>query len=327
MRAGQYAAGLEESSGTARFGLEPGREDTAGGCTLCPRACGADRAGGKRGRCGVSERLKVARAALHLWEEPCISGAEGSGAVFFSGCSLGCIYCQNRAISRGEHGAEISLERLAEIFLELQEQKANNINLVTAGHYLPQVREALLLAKGQGLRIPIVYNSSAYERVEALQSLEGLVDVYLPDFKYVSPQLAARYSNASDYPETAMAAIREMVRQRPEPQFDGRGILTSGVIVRHLLLPGQVREAKKVIEYLHREYGNQIYISMMNQYTPMEAVREDPLLGRRVTKREYERLLAFAAEIGVEQGFYQEGETAAESFIPEFGCQGVLPAE
>lgn len=300
------------------------KQEAAGGCRLCPRACGADRGGGARGRCGVAQEIKVARAALHMWEEPCISGEEGSGAVFFSGCALGCIYCQNRDISRGERGAVISAERLAGIFLELQEQKANNINLVTAGHYLPQLRKALVSAKRQGLKIPIVYNSSAYEKAEALRALEGLVDVYLPDFKYLSPELAGKYSDAPDYPETAMNAIREMVRQRPEPVFDARGIMTSGVIVRHLLLPGHVREAKWIVKYLHEEYGNRIYISMMNQYTPMPQVADDELLGRRVTKREYERLLAYAQEIGVEQGFYQEGETAKESFIPEFDGQGVI---
>lgn len=294
------------------------------GCRLCPRECGADRAAGKRGRCGVSQELLVARAALHMWEEPCISGETGSGAVFFSGCPLGCVYCQNREISRGERGIVISVERLAEIFLELQQQGANNINLVTAGHYLPQVCAALEKARRQGLAVPVVYNSSAYEKAEALRRLEGLVDVYLPDFKYISADLAGEYSKAPDYPQTAMAAIHEMVRQKPEPQFDARGMMTSGVIVRHLLLPGHVREAKEIVRYLHETYGEKIYISMMNQYTPMAAVANDPLLGRRVTKREYARLLAFAEEIGVEQGFYQEGETAVESFIPEFGGQGVL---
>ncbi len=299
----------------------------SGGCSLCPRTCGAKRAGGRRGRCGADDKIRVARAALHMWEEPCISGEEGSGAVFFSGCPLGCVYCQNREISRGERGAVVTVERLAEIFLELQGQRANNINLVTGGHYLPQLREALLLAKEKGLKIPVVYNSSAYERVEALQQLEGLVDVYLPDFKYRSPETASEYSAAPDYPDAAAAAIREMVRQRPQPCFDGRGIMTAGVIVRHLLLPGHVREAKEIVRYLYGEYGNRIYISLMNQYTPMPAVADDPLLGRRVTKREYERLLEFAAELGIEQGFYQEGETAKESFIPEFGCQGVLSPE
>lgn len=292
-------------------------------CALCPRECRADRAAGKVGRCHVGAAVRVARAALHMWEEPCISGTEGSGAVFFSGCSLGCIYCQNREISGGKSGLDISVTRLAEIFLELQEQKANNINLVTAGHYVPQVVQALTMAKDSGLGIPIVYNSSGYEKVETLRMLEGLVDIYLPDFKYISSKLAEQYSGASDYPEIAKAAIQEMVRQQPEPRFDERGRMTKGVVVRHLLLPGHVREAKSVVEYLYTMYRNQIYISMMNQYTPGAGVENDPLLYRRVTKREYERLLDFVGEIGITQGFYQEGDTAEESFIPAFDCQGV----
>lgn len=292
-------------------------------CTLCPRECGVNRVAGQMGRCHVSASVRVARAALHMWEEPCISGAEGSGAVFFSGCSLGCIYCQNREISGGKSGLDISVSRLAEIFLELEAQGANNINLVTAGHYVPQVISALKEAKGFGLGIPIVYNSSGYEKTEALQMLEGLVDIYLPDFKYLTPELAKQYSGAPDYPETAQAAIREMVRQQPKPQFDARGMMTQGVLVRHLLLPGHVREAKRVVEYLYTAYGNQIYISLMNQYTPGPAVKEDPLLHRGVTKREYERLLDFAGALGITQGFYQEGGTAKESFIPAFDCQGV----
>ncbi|MDO4322861.1 MAG: radical SAM protein [Lachnospiraceae bacterium] len=294
-------------------------------CILCPRECGVNRKQGQRGRCRVNAQVRVARAALHMWEEPCISGTEGSGAVFFSGCSLGCVYCQNREISGGKSGMDISVSRLADIFLELEAQGANNINLVTAGHYVPQVIEALESAKNAGLHIPVVYNSSGYEKVETLKWLEGLVDVYLPDFKYMDPVLAEQYSSAPDYPAVARKAIREMVRQRPQPQFDRRGIMTAGVVVRHLLLPGHVREAKRVLEYLHQEYGEKIYISMMNQYTPGPAVAEDPLLHRRVTKREYERLLDFAQEIGIIQGFYQEGETAKESFIPAFDCQGVLP--
>lgn len=293
-------------------------------CLLCPRECNVDRLAGKTGRCHVDAGIKVARAALHMWEEPCISGTEGSGTVFFSGCSLGCIYCQNRAISGGKSGLVISEERLAEIFLELQEQKANNINLVTAGHYVPQVCNALRLAKTDGLTIPVVYNSSGYEKAQTIKMLEGLVDIYLPDFKYMETTSAKQYSKAADYPEVAKAAIREMVRQQPIPHFDERGMLTAGVVVRHLLLPGHVKEAKRIISYLHETYGEQIYISMMNQYTPVEEVLQDKLLGRRVTKREYERLLDHAGEIGITQGFYQEGKTAMESFIPPFDCQGVL---
>lgn len=293
-------------------------------CTLCPRECGAERLSGKKGRCHVADEILVARAALHMWEEPCISGQEGSGAVFFSGCSLGCVFCQNREISGGESGRAITIERLSEIFLELQAQHANNINLVTAGHYIVQTCRALELARQKGLSIPIVYNSSGYEKKETLKMLDGLVDIYLPDFKYMQPETARAYSRAADYPDVARQALEEMVRQCPRPVFDSRGMMQSGVIVRHLLLPGHVREAKEIIRYLYETYGDRIYISMMNQYTPGEAVKGDPLLGRRVTRREYARLLDFAEQIGVTQGFYQEGQTASESFIPPFDCSGVL---
>ncbi len=298
-------------------------------CTLCPRACRVDRTAGQKGRCHVDAQIRVARAALHMWEEPCLSGRSGSGAVFFSGCALGCIFCQNREIASGKAGLVISEARLSEIFLELQEKGANNINLVTAGHYVPQVIRALACAKSQGLRIPIVYNSSGYEKAETLRQLEGLIDIYLPDLKYLTPELAAAYSHAPDYPQYAMEAISEMVRQQPQAEFmpedrtEVSPIMRRGVIVRHLLLPGHVREAKKVVGYLHETYGDQIYISMMNQYTPMSEKFADPNLNRRVTKREYERLLDYAAEIGVENGFYQEGATADESFIPEFDYEGV----
>ncbi len=291
-------------------------------CRLCPRNCGADRWKGK-GYCGVGAEVKIARAALHMWEEPCISGKEGSGAIFFSGCSLGCDYCQNRSISRGERGKAVTVEKLAEIMISLQEQNANNINLVTAGHYAPQTAEALYLAKEKGLRIPVVYNSSGYEKPETLRLLSGLVDVYLPDFKYLSPELSRKYSRAEDYGARAKEALKEMLRQTGSPRFDERGMITGGVIVRHLLLPGHVEESKRVVEYLYKTYGNQIYISIMNQYTPMPAMAKDPLLSRRVTKREYDRLVDYALSLGVEQGFIQEGETAKESFIPEFNGEGV----
>lgn len=298
-------------------------------CALCPRACRVDRTAGQKGRCHVDAQIRVARAALHMWEEPCLSGRSGSGAVFFSGCALGCIFCQNREIASGKAGLVIPEARLSEIFLELQEKGANNINLVTAGHYVPQVIRALACAKSQGLRIPIVYNSSGYEKAETLRQLEGLIDIYLPDLKYLTPELAAAYSHAPDYPQYAMEAISEMVRQQPQAEFmpedrtEVSPIMRRGVIVRHLLLPGHVREAKKVVGYLHETYGDQIYISMMNQYTPMSEKFADPNLNRRVTKREYERLLDYAAEIGVENGFYQEGATADESFIPKFDYEGV----
>ena len=292
-------------------------------CCLCPRECGVNRLEGKKGFCGVDAKVMVARAALHMWEEPCISGKEGSGAVFFSGCSLGCGFCQNRQISGGQSGKQITIEHLVEIFLNLQEQKANNINLVTAGQFLPQVAEALKRAKAQGLHIPVVYNSSGYEKAEILKILDGLVDIYLPDMKYMDTQLAKQYSHAEDYPDVAKEALAEMVRQCPVCEFDERGIMKKGVIVRHLLLPGHVRNSKEVLAYLYETYRDQIYISIMSQYTPVKQIKKYPELNRRVTKREYERLLDFAMELGIENGFFQEGDPVGESFIPAFNGEGV----
>lgn len=291
-------------------------------CRLCPRDCHADRFHGERGYCGQDARIRAARAALHMWEEPCISGDAGSGAVFFTGCSLGCVYCQNRKISDGTVEKEIGIGRLAEIFLELQEKGANNINLVTAGHFVPQVAAALDLAKRQRLSIPVVYNSSSYELVETLRLLEGLVDIWLPDLKYTDEALAKKYSAAADYPQVAKAALDEMVRQAGESEFVS-AIMKKGVIVRHLVLPGQIVASKNVIRYLHERYGEKIYISILNQYTPMADPEKYPELDRKVTPEEYDEVVDYAIEIGVEQGFIQEGETALESFIPEFDITGV----
>lgn len=316
-------------------------------CCLCPRNCHVDRTQEKTGYCGQTDQIRAARAALHMWEEPCISGDAGSGAVFFSGCPLGCVFCQNHSIAAGRLGKTIATERLAEIFLELQDQKAWNINLVTAGHFAPQVVRALELAKGQGLKLPIVYNTSGYEKVETLRMFEGLVDIYLPDFKYLSAELADAYSHAADYPQVAKLALQEMVRQVGSAQFEivsgensgrvtdelltdvdyGDGELErmlQGVVVRHLVLPGYVEESKNVIRYLYETYGNQIYISIMNQYTPMSGIEvQYPELGRKITLREYDEVVDYAIESGVENGFIQEGETAEESFIPEFDTFGV----
>lgn len=291
-------------------------------CSLCPRMCMADREI-TTGYCGVKNTLRVARAALHFWEEPCISGEEGSGAVFFTGCNLRCVFCQNFQIARAEQGKEITVERLSEIFLELQAQKANNINLVTATHYVPQVVCALKRAKEQGLNIPVVYNCGGYESVETLKMLEGLVDIYLPDFKYVDTERAKRYSRAENYPEVAKTALAEMVRQQPEAQFDDREMMKKGVIVRHLMLPGGIKDSKAVVKYLYETYGDQIYISLMNQYTPLPHVEEYPEINRKVKKFEYDRLVGYAISLGVENGFIQEGETAEESFIPAFTNEGV----
>lgn len=291
-------------------------------CSLCPRQCLADREQ-TTGYCGVKNTLRVARAALHFWEEPCISGEEGSGAVFFTGCNLRCVFCQNYHIARAEQGKEISGERLSEIFLELQEQKANNINLVTATHYVPQVIEALEEAKKQGLKIPVVYNCGGYESVETLRLLEGLVDIYLPDFKYMDPARAKKYSHAEDYPAVARAALAEMVRQQPKAEFDHRGIMKKGIIVRHLMLPGGIKDSKAVVQYLYETYGDQIYLSLMNQYTPLPQVADYPELTRKLKKFEYDRLVDYAISLGVTNGFIQEGETAEESFIPAFTNEGV----
>ena len=293
-------------------------------CTLCPRRCHANRAAGQTGFCGQTAQLRAARAALHFWEEPCISGDCGSGTVFFSGCSLQCIFCQNHEIALGESGKSISVERLSQIFLELQEKGAANINLVTAGHFIPQVCRALELSKADGLSIPIVYNTGSYEEAASLRLLEGLVDIWLPDLKYFSGDLSARYSSAPDYFQVATAAIAEMFRQTPAAVFDsGTGLMRRGIIVRHLMLPGQAADSKKILRYLHTTYGDAIYISIMNQYTPLAGVSGLPELNRRVTPEEYRRVLDFADRIGIENGFMQEDGTAAESFIPPFDYEGI----
>lgn len=293
-------------------------------CVLCPRNCGTDRKSGKKGYCGESDTLRIARAALHFWEEPVISGENGSGAVFFTGCNLKCIFCQNAEIAASRVGKEVSVSRLAEIFAELQAKGANNINLVTASHYVPQVAEALREAKDKGLSIPVVYNTSSYEKPETLRMLEGLVDIYLPDFKYMDAKLARDYSGAENYPEIVKEAVAEMYRQVGTPEFDSdTGLMKRGVIVRHLVMPGGVKNAKAVIDYLWETYGNHIYISLMNQYTPMRKFEAFPELNRKVTKREYERVVAYAIDKGIENAFIQEGDTAKESFIPSFDGEGV----
>lgn len=246
--------------------------------------------------------------------------------MFFSGCSLHCVFCQNEPIANGTVGRIVTIERLAEIYLELQQQGAHNINLVTPGHFIPQIRESLLLAKRRGLTLPIVYNTGSYESVEALQSLEGLIDIYLPDFKYMSSALSAKYSHAADYANVAKAAIAEMVRQTGEPLFDEdgeEGLMKKGTIVRHLTLPGCMEDSKEILKYLYDTYGNQIYISIMNQFTPLQNVEAFPELNRKITEAEYDSLTDYAIELGIEQGFIQEGETAEESFIPDFNCEGV----
>ena len=292
-------------------------------CLLCPRKCGINRRTGQTGVCGVSSEIKVARAALHYWEEPCISGKRGSGAVFFSGCSLHCVFCQNREISDGKEGKVISKERLSDIFIELADKGANNINLVTPGQYIPDIVWAVNDAKSRGMKLPIIYNTSGYENVTELKLLEGIVDVYLPDFKYMDSTLSAMYSRAKDYPSVTKQALSEMVRQQPDVVIDdATGLIQKGVIVRQLLLPGHVNDAKAVLKYLYDTYHDHVYISMMSQFTPI-ALKDYPEINRTVTKREYERLVNYALEIGITNAFIQEGDVAKDSFIPAFDCEGV----
>lgn len=291
-------------------------------CMLCPRECGADRSNGRKGFCGESRTIRVAKTSLHKWEEPCITGKYGSGTVFFSGCSLKCIFCQNYNIADSSVGKDFTQEELADAFLRLQEKGASNINLVTAGHFIEELVLVIHRAKEKGLEIPIVYNSSAYEKVEALRKLDGLISIYLPDCKFFDPHISEEYAKAPDYFPVAAAAIREMARQVGEPCFEEEsGNMIKGVIVRHLILPGHTKDSMKIIEYLHKEFGESVYISIMNQYTPIREWKDHPNLNRRITKREYEKVVGYALDIGVQRAFIQEGGTADESFIPQFDCQ------
>lgn len=288
-------------------------------CTLCPRRCGADRVHGKTGFCGADERIKIARADLHFWEEPCISGDSGSGTVFFSHCTLKCAYCQNYPISSGGKGRFVTEDELAEIFVGLEKRGANNINLVTPTHYSVQIIKALEIAKMRGLSIPILYNTSGYETREAVRRLDGYIDIFLPDFKYASNKLAEKYSSAPGYFEAAGSAIEQMVRQTGKCEFDKNGIIKKGVVVRHMLLPGRLSDSKRVIEYLFKTYGHDIYLSIMSQYTPLSTIPDEfPELKKPIAMSDYDKLLDYAISIGVENAFIQEGESQSESFIPEF---------
>lgn len=296
-------------------------EITNSPCNLCPRNCMAERGKGQKGYCLSDNKIFVARAALHMWEEPCISGETGSGTVFFSGCNLRCIYCQNYEIAAAVKGREVSVSELSEIFLALEKQGASNINLVTPDHYVPEIIEAVLSARKKGLTLPIVYNGSGYEKPEVIRRLKGIVDIFLTDFKYMQEDLAERFSHAPDYPQVAKSALEAMVEIAGEPVFDKDGMMQKGVIVRHLLLPGHKKNAKDVIRYVYENYGDRVYISLMNQYTPFERLKEREdckELCRRVTKREYENVLDYMIGLGVKNAFIQEGDTAKESFIPDF---------
>ena len=294
-------------------------------CRLCPRDCGANRWQGQKGFCGVDKTLRLARAALHPWEEPCLIGEKGSGAVFFSGCGLKCVYCQNYDIAVATAGEPVEISRLAEIFLELQDQGAANINLVTAAQYVPQTVRALELAKEQGLTLPVVYNSGGYEKVETLKLLEGLVDVWLPDYKYRSRELARRLSRAEDYPEQAARALDEMVRQAGGEAFAADGRMLRGVIVRHLVLPGLTGDSMRILTWIRDELPD-TPVSLMGQYTPCGRALTIPGMNRRVTKKEYARVLAHMQAIGLD-GYRQELTAADDAFIPAFDGTGVGTAD
>lgn len=300
---------------------------TLSACELCPRRCRADRAAGERGVCGATDTLRLARAALHFWEEPPISGEEGSGTVFFSGCPLKCVYCQNHEISTGNFGIDVSPERLAQIMLELQDQGALNINLVTATHYAHLLPEAIAAARARGLVVPIVYNTSGYERVEAVRELDDLVDIWLTDFKYADARLGRALSHVPDYPSVAQSALIEMARQL-ERHGGGAaradGTWTRGIIVRHLVLPGHTEDSCRVLDLIWDAVGD-VPISVMNQYTPNAAMRAaGGELARAVTREEYERVLDHADDLGFTQMFWQEGGAVDESFTPPFDTTGVL---
>ncbi|MDD6483524.1 MAG: radical SAM protein [Clostridiales bacterium] len=288
------------------------------GCELCPRRCGAKRHEGEKGFCGADDRIRIARSALHFWEEPCISGKNGSGTVFFSGCTLKCVFCQNYRISTQNMGYEISVGELAEEFLRLEEEGANNINLVTPTHYVPQIISALDIAKERGMKLPVVYNSSGYERTDTIKALSGYVDVYLPDMKYFSDRYAEKYSCAPGYFKFASAALAEMYSQTGKPVFNENGIMTRGIIVRHLMLPSLLFDTKKIMDYLWETYGNNIYISLMSQYTPMKNAAEFEELTRKLNAKHYDAMVNYCMDRGMENVFIQDGSAADKEFIPEF---------
>lgn len=292
-------------------------------CELCPRKCGANRLFGKKGFCGGEKDVKIARAALHFWEEPCISGESGSGTVFFSGCTMRCVFCQNREISRGEAGKLVSTERLSEIFLELQGKGANNINLVTPMHYAPQITAALDIARKNGLSLPIVWNTGGWELPESVFAVKDYADIWLTDFKYFDNSLAEKFSDAKKYFENASASLKKMVEQTGEAVFDDEGMMKKGVIVRHLVLPGHTDDSKKILRWLWENFGDKIWISIMNQYTPLCSDERFPELFRPVTDEEYEEVIDYAVSLGIENAFVQEGGAVSESFIPPFDLEGV----
>ncbi|MBP9988191.1 MAG: radical SAM protein [Ruminococcus sp.] len=285
-------------------------------CNACPRKCNIDREN-KVGVCGTGVKYKLARAALHFWEEPCISGTNGSGTVFFSGCSLKCVYCQNYEISKLCKGKEITEERLVEIFKELEAQGAHNINLVNPTHYAIQLSETLKKYKPS---IPVVYNTGGYDSVETLSLLDGLVDIYLTDIKYVSENISAKYSKAADYFEVASKAVKEMYRQTGKAVFDENNIMQRGTVIRHLVLPGNVSQGMKVLDWIRDNLSYDVIISLMSQYLPCGEAEKYPTINRKLSAREYDMVVDYADKLGFENAYIQELSSSTEDFIPDFDC-------
>ncbi|AKA71330.1 radical SAM protein [Clostridium scatologenes] len=292
-------------------------------CKLCPRNCGINRLKGELGYCNSGKNIKIAKVSLHNWEEPCISGKNGSGTIFFSNCSLKCVFCQNHEISSENIGKEVSIKRLSEIFLEQQKRGAHNINLVTPTHYVPQIIEALKISKASGLNIPILFNTSGYENIETIKLLEGYIDVYLPDIKYFNNKYSQKYSNAENYFAYASNAVKEMFSQVGNIKFNKDGLIEKGVIIRHLMLPGLLFDSKKIIDYIYSTFGDSVYLSLMNQYVPMHNAYKFPEINKSLNYKHYDSMIDYCLSLGIKNAFIQEEGTASKSFIPDFDLNGV----
>lgn len=287
-------------------------------CNLCPRSCNVNRLTNQFGFCHSGSNVKIGRADLHHWEEPCVSGKNGSGTVFFSNCNLKCVFCQNHLISQENTGIEISIKKLSQVFIELQNKKAHNINLVTPTHYAAQIIDAVSLSKNHGLSIPVLYNTNSYENVDTIRALKGTIDVFLPDLKYFSDKYSVKYSNAKNYFKVASKAIEEMINVVGSPVFDKDGMIQKGVIVRHMMLPGLLFDSKKIIDFLYNEFGDSIYISIMNQYTPLHKACDYPEISKTLNPKMYDSLVDYAISLGITQGFIQEDGSANKSYVPDF---------
>ena len=287
-------------------------------CMLCPHKCGINRIDGNKGRCKCDDKLKIALASLHMFEEPCISGTNGSGTVFFSNCNLNCVYCQNYEISQLGKGKEISIGHLAEIFLNQQEKKAHNINLVTPTMYVYQIIEAIKIAKSKGLNIPIIYNSNGYENIETIKLLDGYIDVYLPDLKYYSNEMSKKYSKIDNYFETATRAIKEMYNQVGKAEFDENGLIKRGVIIRHLVLPNHIQNSKNILKWISENMPSDVYVSVMSQYFPTYKAKNDDLINRKLTKKEYKEVFNYLYSLDLKNGYIQDLGSHEEEYVPDF---------